>query len=167
MFNTVIFTIKLKLPEASIIRLTSLNIFTLRNLINGNPQDHNLNNDNPQIQKSLIIFANSKLRTSGLAQHCLIAHKKTACGSSVKTILGKTFAGSPVNACSVEPESVLKKENLIKMSILHAPVIRKDSIQSLFQRFVFILRVHILENIIVLSFKKCPYFWRASSFCFI
>ena len=34
---------------------------------------------------------------------------KTASSSSVKTNLGtgKTFAGSPVNACSVEPESVL------------------------------------------------------------
>ena len=38
----------------------------------------------------------------------LTVHKKTACSSSVKTILGKTFAGSPVNACSVKSESVLK-----------------------------------------------------------
>ena len=34
--------------------------------------------------------------------------QKTASSSSGKTILGKIFAGSPVNACSVEPESVLK-----------------------------------------------------------
>ena len=32
--------------------------------------------------------------------------QKTASSSSVKTILGKTFAGNPVNACSVEPEIV-------------------------------------------------------------
>ena len=47
--------------------------------------------------------------------------QKTASSSGVKTSLGKTFAGSPVNACSVEPESVLKKLNLIKMSTLYAP----------------------------------------------
>ena len=34
--------------------------------------------------------------------------QKTASSPSVKTILGKTVAGSPVNACSEEPESVLK-----------------------------------------------------------
>ena len=36
--------------------------------------------------------------------------QNTASGSRVKTILGKTFAGgsTPVNACSVEPESVFK-----------------------------------------------------------
>ena len=62
--------------------------------------------------------------------------------TSVKTILGKTFAGgSPVNTCSVQPKSVLKNENLIKMSILHAPVICRDAIPSLFQRFVVIVRV--------------------------
>ena len=34
--------------------------------------------------------------------------QKTASSSSVKTILGKTFAGSTVNACSAEPDSVLE-----------------------------------------------------------
>ena len=50
------------------------------------------------------------------------------------------------------------------MSILHAPVIRRDSTPSLFQRFVLILRVYILENT-VLILKKCPYFWLASLSC--
>ena len=31
--------------------------------------------------------------------------QKTASSQSVKTILDETFSGSPVNACSVEPES--------------------------------------------------------------
>ena len=90
----------------------------------------------------------------------LYSAQKTASSSSVKTILGtdKTFAGSPVNACSVEPESVLKNYNLIKMSILHAPVIRRDSIPSLFQRFVLILKVISRKIIIVVIFKKCHYF---------
>ena len=34
--------------------------------------------------------------------------QKTASSSSVKTILDKIFASSPVNACSVDPESVPK-----------------------------------------------------------
>ena len=44
------------------------------------------------------------------------------------------------------------------MGILHAPVIRRDSIPSLFQRFVLILRVYILENIIALIFNKMSFF---------
>ena len=67
--------------------------------------------------------------------------QNTASSLSVKTILGKTFAGSPVNACTVAPESVLKNSNLIKMTILHAAVTRRDSLPSLFQRFVLVLRV--------------------------
>ena len=93
--------------------------------------------------------------------------QKTASSSSAKTILGKTFAGSPVNACSVEPESVLKNSNFLNMSIFHAPVIRRDSIPYLFQRFILILKVCILENSIVSIFKKCRYFWLASLFCLI
>ena len=37
--------------------------------------------------------------------------QKTASSSSDKTILGKTFAGSSVNSCSVEPQSVLENLN--------------------------------------------------------
>ena len=57
--------------------------------------------------------------------------QKTAGSSSAKTILGKTFVGSSVNACSVAPEIMfLRIKNLIKMSIFHEPVIRRDSIQE-------------------------------------
>ena len=80
--------------------------------------------------------------------------QKTASSSSVKTNLGTAFAGSPVNACSVEPKSVLKNSNLIKMSILHVLVIRRDSTPSLFQRFILILRVYILENVIEGIWRK-------------
>ena len=80
--------------------------------------------------------------------------QKTARNSSVKTILGKTFACSPVNAFSVEPENW----NLVKLGILHAPVIRRDSIPSLFQRSVLILReVHLGKY-------YCPYFFKMSLF---
>ena len=34
--------------------------------------------------------------------------QNTASSLSVKTILGKRFAGGPVNACSVAPESILR-----------------------------------------------------------
>ena len=47
----------------------------------------------------------------------LNSSQKTVGSSSVKTILGKTFSGSPVNACSVEPESVFKNVNLTKMRV--------------------------------------------------
>ena len=90
--------------------------------------------------------------------------QKTASSLSVKTILGKTFAGSPVNACPVEPESVLKNENLIKMSILHAPVIRRDSIPSLCQRFVLILRVCFLKILLFLFFRNVLIFGLRSCF---
>ena len=52
----------------------------------------------------------------------------------------------------MEPESVLENQNKIKMSIPHAPDIRRDSIPFLFHRFVLILREYILENVIVLTF---------------
>ena len=67
--------------------------------------------------------------------------QKTASSLSVKTILSKRFAGIPVNACTVAPESVLKNSNLIKMTILHTAGTRRDSLQFLFQRFVLVLRV--------------------------
>ena len=79
--------------------------------------------------------------------------QKTASGSSVKTILGKTFSGGPVNACSVESRVLFKNSNLIKMTILYAPVTRRGSIPFSFQRSVLILRVNILENVIVLILK--------------
>ena len=41
----------------------------------------------------------------------LTSAQKTASSSSVKTILGKTFAGSPVNACILEPQSILLEFN--------------------------------------------------------
>ena len=81
----------------------------------------------------------------------------------VKTISSETFVGSPVNVCSVESESA-QNQNLIKMTILHAPVIRRDSIPSLNQRFVLILRVYMLENVFALILKKCSFFWFASLF---
>ena len=45
--------------------------------------------------------------------------QKTASSSSGKTILGKTLAGSPVNACCVKPESVL----LLRVCILENTIV--------------------------------------------
>ena len=78
-----------------------------------------------------------------------------------------------INAKNVNDEDIPHWTHFVKSHIAYICAqsthiyMCRASIPSLFLRFVLILKVYILEKIIVLIFKKCPYFWLASLFCLI
>ena len=59
----------------------------------------------------------------------------------------------------------LIEKNCVKLGVSVAIV--RAAITSLFLRFVLFLKVCVLENILVLISKKCPYFDLCPYFCFI